>query len=372
MGRLIFSRILRSACMGGLLLTSACATPQASTSSISKDIYKASGGAIKKTTPTAGKGTSGPIVTPVASYDLRVDPETLFDGCVPEVFALSTNLTCDPMVITWAESRDKSPEEFLKQQREAIKEGLPNVELREDAVAVTLEAKLLTVLRVAVFQPPEKAEPSDAAPPPVMVGANLEPSAYLFAVAYRMPDGLTRGAMCSAEADQLLAQERCLKMVSYLTLNGIPPKVLEQEPPEDEVAEEHMDGPHFMGRPMEVPEDCEVGQASELGGNISCESGSLSWFVMDREEVADNVANELANRLRNAKGLRVEERVIACEVEASPAECVQLFTVEGGEPKNAVIAQAAIGESFVVTLCYSAGSTDNMAEICGKLMGKKP
>lgn len=370
MGRLNPAGVAWLPFLGSLVLTSACATPQATSSTLSKDIYQASGGGLKKVTPSAAKGAAGPIVTPVASYDLRVDAETLFDGCVPEVFALSTNLSCEPLVITWAESRDKSPEDFLKQQREAIKEGLPNLELREDAVAVTLEGRLLTVLRVGVFQPAEQgtgAVPAQPAPE-----AALKPSAYLFAVAHRLPAGVTRGAMCSAGVEALLEQERCLKMVSYLTLNGIPPKVLEQEAPEDEVAEELLDGPHFMGRPMEVPEDCEVGQASELGGNISCEEGSLSWFVMDRQDIADNVASELANRLRGAKGLRVEERVIACEVEANPAACLQLFTVEGGEPKNAVIAQAVIGESYVVTLCYSAGSTDNMAEICGKLMDKKP
>lgn len=290
-------------------------------------------------------------VKPVAEYHVSVDAETLFEGCAHDAMESSTNLTCDEQVVTYAESTEKSADEFQRLQREAIAENLGDFKRQEDAVALSIEDKLLAVLQFSVFS----AEPESTL------------AAYIYAVSFRAPEGPTRGAMCTATAGEPLEQERCLKMVGHLVLHGLPPENLEEA--EDlEGLEELAEAPSFLGRPLDVPDGCEPGDLSESSGHINCNGGSLSWFVVEEGDKADLIAKAMAEKLRSAKGLKVEERDRVCQIDGNSAPCTQLFTTEEGEPKNAVIVRADIGEAHVVALCYNAGSTETLHLVCGDLM----
>lgn len=287
-----------------------------------------------------------PVIPPAASYHLTIDPQSLFGECLAGSEGDAVQLECGEMLVTYAESSSSSAEAFVQQQREAIQDNLGTSVRVEDPIALSIEQQLLTALQVTVM--------SEETP--------AVPELRIYTLALQGTDGVTRGAMCSASATDSLEQERCLKLVAYVSLHGVP---------EDYLAEPDAVGegfPAFLGQPLLVPEGCEAGEVTDESGHIRCTEGSLSWFIMQEPEQADRVAEAMATRLKTARGVVVEERPVPCALGEEQARCTQFFTIEAGEPKNAVLARSTLEELYVVTLCYHAGSTETLHPVCSSLL----
>lgn len=317
-------------------VSSGCATVPKSSSS--------AGYSSQKSTPPSTAVT--PVVPPAAAYHLTLDPQSLFGECLASPEGDAVQLECGEMLVTYVESTSATPESFLEQQRAAIADNLGDAVQIEDPIALSLEQQLLTALQVTVMG----------------VDAPSTPELKIYALAVAGQDGVTRGAMCSSGATDMLEQERCLKLIAYSGLHGIPFEYLATLDPTAEGF------PAFLGQPLLVPEGCEAGEVTDESGHIRCTEGSLSWFIMQESEQADRVAAAMANRLKTARGVVVEERAVPCALGSEQARCTQFFTVEAGEPKNAVLARSTLEELFVVTLCYHAGSTETLHPVCSSLL----
>lgn len=327
----------------GLVLTVGCAT-----------------GKGLKTNPQAASG----VVKPVAVFNVTVDAETLFETCHPDPQEQSLNLDCDGQVVTYVETKDKSSAVLETQQREAITENLTEMDLLDSVVGLSIESTMLTVRMVSVTprEPEAKARPAQGA-------ASLPKAvAYVYSVAYQTPEPLARGAMCSANADSDLEQERCMKFLGYLMLHGMPELPAELEQDDEPESDEDAAPPTLLGKTLEVPEDCEVGDASNRGGHLLCEDGSLSWFVLPDQPKADELAVELADHLRGARGLKVEERKPPCKIQGLVGSCVQLSTEEKGDLKNVVILRADANDDHLVVVCYNLGSISEVHTVCREVM----
>ena len=313
-----------------------------------------------KTNPQAASG----VVKPVAVFNVTVDAETLFESCHADPQEQSLNLDCDGQVVTYVETKDKSSAVLETQQREAITENLTEMALLDSVVGLSIESTMLTVRMVSVTPREPESKDSAAQGSP----SNPKAVAYVYSVAYQTPEPLARGAMCSARAESDLEQERCMKYLGYLMLHGMPELPDEEEQDADPEAEEEDMPPSLLGKTLDVPENCEVGDANNRGGHLLCEDGSLSWFVLPDLPKADELADELADHLRGAKGLKGEERKPACKLQGLVGSCVQLSTEEKGDLKNVVILRADANDDHLVVVCYNLGSASDVHAVCRDVM----
>lgn len=328
--------------LGGLVLTTGCSTGKSG---------------LKPTQAAAG------VTKPVAVFNVTVDAETLFESCHPEPHEASLNLDCDGLMITYVETTQDNSATLERQQREAISNNLEELNLVDSAVGLSIENTMLTIRMVSVS---EKATASASAGERVAPN----PSAYIYSVAYQPAQGSARGAMCTAEADEALEQERCLKFLGYLMLHGLP-DLPEESESDGEPLEEEESEPMLLDQAVEVPDDCELRGISPAGGTIQCEAGSFTWFDTENPDEAGAALNFFTRELHKEGRQKSIEKKMACEVMGHPAQCSQYVAQEEGFYKNVVVLTADVDERHVVLICFNFDSPTELHSSCTPQMKLK-